>query len=230
MQCLAWLMFMILRENSYIRAFKLILTNSTENSIGETLQLKLTYEGLVSLAMRQNVVWKYYSISMPINIPLLWINMVELVPFLRSTHKQKWSDIHGSIKLTNGLYWESSAYLCQRKHPGGTRRLILCLVCCLVSLVDSLQNSMGWQKESRNSKLSHFSRVIHDSSTDNSYLQVVPQLLQLCIKICVSSILRLFKQVIWSTWMSWWQYCYCHENWATQLFPWKWWSQWRARM
>lgn len=49
------------------------------------------------------------------------------------------SDIHESIKLTNGLYWESSAYRCQRKHPVGTRRLVLCLVYCLVSLVDSLQ-------------------------------------------------------------------------------------------
>lgn len=59
------------RLNSYIRAFKLILTNFTENSIGETLQLELTYGGLVSLEMRWNVVWEYYSVSMSINILLL---------------------------------------------------------------------------------------------------------------------------------------------------------------
>lgn len=32
------------------------------------------------------------------------------------------------------------------------------------------------------------------------------------------------KQVIWSSWKSWWQYCYCHENSTALLFPWKRWS------
>lgn len=64
-------MLMIRRQNSYTRALKLILTNFTENSIGETLQLNLTYGRLVSLEMRQNIVWKYYSVSMLINILVL---------------------------------------------------------------------------------------------------------------------------------------------------------------
>lgn len=64
------------RLNSYIRAFKLILSNFTENSVVETLQLKLIYGGLESLEMRWNVVSEYYSVSMPINILLLQINMV----------------------------------------------------------------------------------------------------------------------------------------------------------
>lgn len=55
-------------------------------------------------------------------------------------------------------------------------------------------------------------------------LQVVPLFLGLCIKYVLIMHRAFMKQVIWSAWKFWWQYCYCHENWTALLFPWKWWS------
>lgn len=55
------------RLNSYIRAFKLILTNSIENGIVNTVTQADIWGSHMSLEMKWKVVWEYSSVFMPIN-------------------------------------------------------------------------------------------------------------------------------------------------------------------
>lgn len=87
--------------------------------------------------------------------PHQYISFSALGPFLRTIHRDNWSVIRGSIRLTN-------VSLCQRNYPVVTGRVVVCLVCYLVSLVGSpqSQSNLVWQKGLCRWKVSRFFWVI----------------------------------------------------------------------